>query len=122
MIGYNHTSLTNLPSGINVGDRVLLTKQTNLVDNGIYVVNAQLGLDRSDDMPTGSRAAGCMVRSSTGEMTYRCIADPGSDVVGTHILEWKAMDIARYVWPENKDDMSFLHNVIRRYLKFMDLC
>ena len=75
-------------------DRVLLTAQTNAVDNGIWQVDV-LGttLARPADFAVGASAgANFVFVDGTGhannDQGYLCTTPPGLDVIGTNTLTW----------------------------------
>ena len=74
---------------LNSGDRVLLTGQTNAVDNGIYVV-ASGAWSRSSDMANGSNAAGVFTFVEEGtvyaQTGWVCNDPPANATVGTAFL------------------------------------
>ena len=73
------------------GMRVLLTGQTDAIQNGIYVVGSS-ALARTSDLAVGALASGafCFVTggSSNGHKGFVCNALPGAETVGTHTLQW----------------------------------
>lgn len=73
------------------GMRVLLTGQTNAVENGIYLVGST-ALSRADDLAAASLASGNFVfvtsGTANGRKGYVCNALPGAETVGTHALTW----------------------------------
>jgi hypothetical protein len=75
---------------INNGDTVLLTAQTNPVQNGPWVVNTGGAWARPVSLPNGSSAAGLFVYinqgTTYGNTGWVCTADPPADVVGTDAL------------------------------------
>ena len=71
-----------------LGDRVLLTAQTNPVENGIYVVGAAGGLVRAADMPAGSRVAASVVTHARTGDKYICCNTVGLDAVGQDAMQW----------------------------------
>jgi hypothetical protein len=68
-------------------DRVLLSFQTNPVENGIYVVNSNSTLSRSPDLASGAHTAGVFTFVERGtvhsDRGYVCIADHPNDVIDT---------------------------------------
>ena len=91
-----NTNVTALTPGANVAqvilaqdNRVLLTGQTDAVQNGVYVVSATGTLVRSSDMSIGSRAAGSVIMNANTGARFLCWSSPGADVVGTHALRWQ---------------------------------
>ena len=72
-----------------LNDRVLLSGQSNTVQNGVYVVSSDGALLRSSDMPLGSRAAGSVIMNANTGARYLCWSSTGADVVGTHALRWQ---------------------------------
>ena len=73
------------------GMRVLLTGQTDAIQNGIYVVGTS-SLARSSDLAVGALASGtfCFVTGGTvnGHKGFVCNALPGAETVGSHALQW----------------------------------
>lgn len=74
------------------GMRVLLTAQTNAVENGIYVVSGS-SLVRVPDMAVSSTAAGNFIfidgqGVANNRQGWVCNALPGQDIVGTNPLSW----------------------------------
>jgi len=71
------------------GDVVLAKDQTTVLQNGIYVASAG-AWSRQDGLATGSSAAGANTYITEGTINsgrgYICIANKGSDVVGTDDL------------------------------------
>jgi len=87
------TSGTTTIDGVSLsaGDRVLLTGQTNGVENGIWVVQTG-SWTRPDDFANGSSVAGAFTFVESGN-TYAdsgwvCTNDSGSDIVGTDSLSF----------------------------------
>ncbi len=72
-----------------VGDRILIKDQTNLVENGIYVVNLSGSPTRASDMPNGYDATGSSVftinGSVNGSVNWVVITTIGTpNIVGTN--------------------------------------
>ena len=76
------------------GDRVLVKNQTDVAENGIYVVKASGTPDRAVDLGAGARAAGAFVFVESGtnqqDSGFVCTTDSNVDTVGTDTLEWTA--------------------------------
>lgn len=92
----NIATLSGLPPTIDgvaadIGDRILLTAQTNTADNGVWVVAAGAWSRPADFLPGSFAAANFLfveqgnVYQDTG---WLCINDSGTDIVGTHGLTW----------------------------------
>jgi len=85
--------LPGLVDGITVaeGDRVLLTNQTDPVENGIWIVRAG-SWERPQDFLDGSNAASSVVFSQEGtdyeDAGWVCTTNSGVDVVGANQLAW----------------------------------
>lgn len=73
------------------GDRVLLTGQTNEVENGIWVVRAGVW-ERPTDYDTGGSAASVVVFSQEGttygDEGWLATANSGSDVIDSDPVDW----------------------------------
>jgi len=71
-------------------DRILIKNQSSQTENGIYTVNASGAPTRTNDLATGSDAAGAFVFVEQGtvnaENGFVCTSDKGSAVVGTNNL------------------------------------
>jgi hypothetical protein len=88
-------ALTGNPTIDNVatadGDRVLLTAQTDKVENGIWVVDAA-GWTRPTDFDTGESCASVFTFVEEGDQYHDtgwvCTADPGGDVIDTDPQDW----------------------------------
>lgn len=89
-------TLSGLPPSIDgvaagVGDRLLLTAQTNAIDNGIWVVQAGAWSRPADFLPDSAASLNFVFvdqgtfHKDTG---WLCTTDSGSDVVGTDTLAW----------------------------------
>jgi hypothetical protein len=74
---------------VTAGQRVLLTGQTNAVQNGIWVVNSG-AWTRPPDFGAGAHAAAAYVFVEEGTLNadngYLCITDPPNDVVDTNSI------------------------------------
>ena len=88
--------LTTLQKGSTVngvllqtGDRILIQKQTQPIDNGIYVIAVNAPPPRAADMATGSHPAGSFCFSESGTLYadagFVCTSDAAA-VVGTNAL------------------------------------
>lgn len=92
--GVNVTFTNNLTvlDGVSLvaGQRVLLKDQTNLVENGIYIVGYNAPLTRSLDMKVGMHAAAFFTFISNGTTNantgWVCTTALGEDVVGVNTL------------------------------------
>ena len=93
----NLTVATGLNAGDTVngvvlvaGDRVLLTAQTTVAENGVYLAGVTPA--RAEDLFTGSQSAGVLVPvqggTTFGNTLWQCTAAIGSDIVGTNSLTW----------------------------------
>ena len=72
---------------VQFGGRVLLTAQTNSVDNGVYVYMANSTLQRATDMPLQSCPSGAMVYDKRSMRLWVCTFNR-SERVGVDPLEW----------------------------------
>ena len=72
-------------------DRVLLTGQTDAVQNGVYVVQPSGRLVRSADMAEGHRCSASAVFCAPLGTMFVCVNATGSDCVGRDALEWREM-------------------------------
>ena len=91
--------LANLQKGTNVngvslqiGDRILLRRQTQPIDNGIYVIAVDAPPLRAADMAIGSHPAGSFCFSESGTLYadagFVCTSDAAA-VVGTDALSFE---------------------------------
>lgn len=87
-------SLSGLPGTIDgypvtTGDRVLVHKQINGIENGIYLIKSGTW-ERAADLNTGQNASGVAMWVLEGTVyvhtTFVCDSIPGSDIVGTDPL------------------------------------
>lgn len=73
------------------GDRVLLTEQTNPVENGVWIA-LTAGWERPDDFANGDHAAAAFFfveeGTESGDTGWVCSSDGGADVVGTDDLSF----------------------------------
>jgi len=92
----DNVDLTTLQKGSTVngvlletGDRILIQKQTQPIDNGIYVIAVNAPPPRAADMATGSHPAGSFCFSESGTLYadagFVCTSDAAA-VVGTNAL------------------------------------
>jgi hypothetical protein len=90
--------LPGLVDGVTVaeGDRVLLTNQTDPIENGIWIVRAGTW-ERPQDFLDGSEAASNVVFSqegtSYGDVGWLCTTNSGADIVGTHSTAWDVFPV-----------------------------
>ena len=75
---------------LNAGDRVLIKDQTDLIQNGVYVVQTSGGVLRASDMAVGSNAQGFYVFIQGGDVNlYSGWIVVGTSVtVGTSQITW----------------------------------
>lgn len=87
---------------VSAGQRVLLTGQTNGVDNGIYVV-ASGNWTRPADLAAGASAAAAYTFIEEGaafaDGGWVCTSDPGQDIVGTSATVWTQFSGAGQINP-----------------------
>lgn len=85
------------------GDIILLTGQTDPIENGLWVVDTTGAWARPDNFGTGAHAEGShvMIRQGTtyGDGTWWCTTNAPSDVVDTHSLAWSQYSAPSSVSP-----------------------
>ncbi len=94
---------------ISAGDRVLVAGQSTGSQNGIYICAAG-SWARSDDLATGSDAAGAFTfvekGTSNAENGFVCTSDKGSSVVGTNAIVFSQFSGAGQITAGNGLDKS----------------
>lgn len=88
-IAISGTGTTIDGESLSVDDRVLLTQQTDPIENGIWVVQT-LGWIRPDDFADGMAAAAAHMfvqeGTSYADTAWVCTNNTGADTIGTHAL------------------------------------
>jgi hypothetical protein len=101
---------------MNPGDRTLIFRQNNAVENGVYIVLADNSKERASDFAVGTSVSRFTVLVTEGtdraNKTFICANMPGEDVVGTHELRFieylpYALSVPK---PENNTFLSYNRN------------
>ena len=84
------------------GSRVLLSGQSDAMENGIYTVETDGALHRAPDMSPGSHCAGSHLFVQPSMRRFLNVNPYGLDVVGLHALQWQEVIWIRGMFSETK--------------------